>query len=103
MTLKLFAHQPMWDDETHFLFKETSHGGLFYAKPLEFQALPEGQIIDSVFKLSDGETQALFNQLWHLGFRPKDGTGSSGHVGSIERHLEDMRALAFSKLKVDKP
>jgi hypothetical protein len=45
--------------------------------------------------LSEEALQELFNQLWKEGFRPKDGTGNSGHLEAINRHLEDMRTLVF--------
>jgi len=46
-------------------------------------------------KLNKKTVQDLFNQMWSAGFRPKDGTGNSGHVEAMKYHLEDMRKLVF--------
>ncbi len=51
--------------------------------------------IQPSFTLEREEVQALFDQLWQQGYRPKDGTGNSGHVAAIQYHLEDMRKLVF--------
>jgi hypothetical protein len=49
--------------------------------------------------LSEDDMQAMFNQMWALGFRPLDGTGNSGHIAALEYHLEDMRKLVFKEKK----
>jgi hypothetical protein len=51
--------------------------------------------------LDHDSLQVLFNDLWRLGFRPKDGTGNSGHLEAINRHLNDMRAIVANKLGVE--
>ncbi len=45
--------------------------------------------------LSEDDMQAMFDQLWTLGFRPQDGTGNGGHIEALKYHLEDMRKLVF--------
>jgi hypothetical protein len=42
----------------------------------------------------------LIDALWTAGLRPTEGHGSTGQLAATERHLEDMRALAF---KLDMP
>jgi len=53
------------------------------------------QHIEPTFTLPEEAAQKLFNQLWNEGFRPKDGTGNSGHIAAMQAHLEDMRLLVF--------
>ena len=36
---------------------------------------------------------AVFNQRWGMGFRPADGTGDAGHLGSIKDHLVDIKGI----------
>lgn len=44
--------------------------------------------------------QALMDELWSIGLRPSEGTGSAGSLAATERHLADMRAIVGSKLQV---
>lgn len=55
------------------------------------------------FSLDDTAVQRLFDQLWHSGFRPTEARDPSGQIGAMQRHLEDMRQIAFAKLEVSKP
>lgn len=38
--------------------------------------------------------------LWHCGLRPSEGTGSAGSLAATEKHLKDMRAIAFDLLQM---
>lgn len=49
------------------------------------------------------EGQQLIDALWDCGLRPSEGSGSAGQLASTQRHLEDMRAIAFAKTEVAKP
>ena len=47
--------------------------------------------------------QKLMDQLWDSGVRPVASQQSHGQFAAASRHLEDMRAIAFSKLNLDRP
>lgn len=64
-------------------------------KQLVFEDVQGGDLIEPSFQLSHQQSQALFNSLWQIGFRPTDGTGNSGHVEALRNHLEDMRRIVF--------
>jgi hypothetical protein len=66
---------------------------------LELKERAYGEYIEPAFSFRPEEMQSLFNEMWALGFRPKDGTGNSGHLAAIEYHLEDMRRLVFKEKK----
>lgn len=70
-------------------------GSTSYAQPLVFTDARQGDIIKPAFSIGNDMAQHLFNQLWRAGFRPKDGTGNSGHIEAMKYHLEDMRKLVF--------
>lgn len=38
------------------------------------------------------------DQLWNCGLRPTEGSGSAGSLAATQRHLEDMRKIAFNTL-----
>lgn len=50
------------------------------------------------FIVSRAIAQTLMDDLWHCGLRPTEGTGSAGSLAATERHLADMRTIAFAKL-----
>ena len=44
------------------------------------------------------EAQVLMDDLWAAGLRPTEGAGSAGSLRATEKHLNDMRKIAFKKL-----
>jgi len=71
-----------------------------YVKNMLFANVPEGQMAPTAMSLSELETQALMDRLWRCGFRPTEGTGSAGSLRATEKHLEDMRTIAFDSLGI---
>lgn len=66
--------------------------------PVQFKVLtPEedGLEFQPVLTLMPEEAQALMDELWDCGLRPREGIGSAGSLAATERHLADMRALVF--------
>lgn len=45
--------------------------------------------------LTPKQAQALVNSLWDSGIRPEQAKGSSGQLEAVNKHLEDMRKIAF--------
>lgn len=70
---------------------------------VELKPVEKGGLIPAAVHLSDDMAQQLMNSLWECGIRPAGSVGSVGQLAATEKHLEDMRALAFSKLNVAKP
>jgi hypothetical protein len=52
------------------------------------------------FELNSAEAQTLMDDLWNCGVRPTEGAGTAGSMQATQRHLEDMRKLAFAKFEV---
>ena len=50
--------------------------------------------------LSPTEAQVLMDSLWDCGIRPSEGSGSAGALQATQKHLDDMRKIAFSKLEI---
>jgi hypothetical protein len=53
--------------------------------------------------LEPAVAKMLMDSLWAAGIRPSDGEGSVGQLGAVERHLADMREIAFAKINVHQP
>lgn len=62
-----------------------------------------GQIVDPCAYMSMENAQTFMNVMWGLGIRPTAAVGSTGQLQATEKHLQDMRAIAFSKLSVEAP
>jgi len=54
-------------------------------------------------RLHEAEAQVLMNSLWECGIRPTKEVTSTGQLGATEKHLADMRAIAFAKVNVERP
>ena len=102
--LRLVAHQHLWSDYVDFLLiRETSGKPRAVCGPLQFVEIPEGSPVNPTFSLEYQEAQELMDALWNVGLRPTHGKSSTGQLEAVERHLTDMRPIAFSKLAVAKP
>lgn len=46
-----------------------------------------------------GAAQRLMDDLWNCGLRPTEGRGSAGQLEAVQRHLDDMKKIAFDLLE----
>jgi hypothetical protein len=84
-----------WDGVSFYAFNREQGEAL--KAELNIVKHERGELIEPVLRLSRAEAQQLMNELWQIGFRPRDGAGSLAHVESQKAHLEDMRRLVFEK------
>lgn len=63
----------------------------------------DGERMEPTVCLRGEQAQQLMDALWDVGVRPAQGHGSSGQLAATLKHLEDMRAMAFSTLAVEAP
>ena len=59
-----------------------------------------GALFPPMMELSHDEAQMLMDELFAAGMRPSEDTGSTGQLAALQKHLEDMRAIAFTKIGV---
>jgi hypothetical protein len=72
---------------------------------LQWEELTEevrSRAVDS-FRLSRAGAQSLMDKLYSLGLRPKESAYFNPALRATQEHLEDMRAIAFTKIEVDQP
>lgn len=73
-------------------------------QPVKFELRDENcEQGQPAFTMDKALAQALADELWRIGFRPTQGKQSEGEAGARMKHLEDMRAIAFAKLDVQRP
>jgi hypothetical protein len=50
---------------------------------------------EPTFRLRNDECQALMDELWRIGVRPSEGSGSAGSLRQAEEHIASLQAIAF--------
>lgn len=96
-----------WDFDYAIYFRHvgTDSGGRFvaYAQPVTMLAVSsEAETFDNpkpMLRVTKDALQQLMDELWRVGIRPSEGTGSAGALAATERHLQDMRRLALDHLE----
>lgn len=98
--IEIFAQSAIWMfDDIEFLLR----CGNAIARPLVFEKQEQDvAMTESCFRLGRREAQKLMDQLWNCGIRPSDGTGNQGQLQATEKHLSDMKKIAFDQLGIDK-
>jgi hypothetical protein len=101
MTTQFFCERAVWSNgEIDFYAKSKSHDQIAPSvwEPITLRQLfpkDEGMRREPTFTLRPDDAQQLMDELWRVGLRPTEGTGSAGSLSATQRHLEDMRKLAF--------
>ena len=57
---------------------------------------------EPLMRITPENAQRLMDDLWQAGLRPF-GEGNAGQVTAMKTHLNDMRAIVFDRLKMDRP
>ena len=103
---RLHPERLMFDRAIGFhLVKFDDSGQRLIADGITYASFPRGAGagVRPAFELLDESGQELIDALWAIGLRPTQGRQSEGVTAAQGRHLEDMRAIAFGKLDVEKP
>lgn len=97
---RLWAQRQNWSNQIDFVLFERNGERIAHSTEILMFApekSDEGKQIFPTFSLMPDEAQELIDNLWQLGFRPSEGTGSAGQLAATQKHLEDMRKLVFEK------
>jgi hypothetical protein len=80
----------------HFAESAQPDGSRMVATAVTFERLEPGTIAPPApLQLSQDDAQRLMDELWQVGLRPSEGTGSAGAMAAVQAHLQDMRELVF--------
>lgn len=72
-----------------------------FVKELHFVEEEDEAVLSSVaMQLNATYAQKLMDDLWDCGVRPSEGSGSVGSLKATQVHLQDMRKIAFDRLKI---
>ncbi len=74
-------------------------GEHYFAQPVVMESKDDVGVSElPTFSLSYDDAQKLIDELWRCGLRPTEGTGSAGALAATQKHLDDMREIAFAYL-----
>ena len=95
---------PHWSRGIEFLVRAYSSAdpGHYYYPVVTWETGVSADIMppdEPVVVLEQDQAQALMDDLWNCGLRPTEGKGSAGALAATEKHLEDMRKIAFDFIK----
>jgi hypothetical protein len=74
-----------------------------YASHMIFKESEPGMRSEPLFSINVTKAQALMDSLWECGLRPTQGKGSAGAMAATQKHLGDMRKIAFYQLGMKEP
>lgn len=88
-----------WERQVAIRYGVLREGEWWVAQPIELKPLQPGLTAEPTLTLSGDAAQRLMDELWNIGIRPTEGTGSAGSLAATERHLADMRRIALEALE----
>ena len=98
--LKILAERSPWDGRIKLLVVDEWNGApKAVGLNVVMQVKAEGEVCDPTLTLEGSAGQSLMDELWRCGLRPTEGTGSAGALAATEKHLNDMRRVAFGLAK----
>lgn len=100
MTTRFNVQRQMWTGKIALRMMVEEFGKRSFAEPMILTTRPPGEIVEPFVSVETEEAQELMDELWNAGLRPSEGSGSAGSLAATERHLADMKTIAFHALKV---
>ncbi len=98
-------NRPIWSNDIEFnMAMRDNNGTTSVARNVTMEIQTEetiGRLNPPFMSLPTEAAQALMDELWSVGLRPSEGTGSAGSLAATERHLTDMKTIAWHALKID--
>ncbi len=89
------------------MFAKATNGDIILPEPIAFKAHKPDEGMAMVGQadmvLTPASAQQLMDELWYVGLRPSEGTGSAGSLAATQSHLKDMRAIVSKLVKVELP
>lgn len=103
--MRFLAKREPWGNRVSFAIFERKNDRLYVADPIVVRERDANEIIQPCFSIDsmdEPSLRGLMDELWSCGIRPTDYT-SNDKASAMSRHLEDMRAITFSRLQIERP
>jgi hypothetical protein len=92
---------PWWGGVEVAILGERLANGCIPCGEVIMRPVAQGGEIPRALVLRNEEAQALMDDLWNSGIRPTEGAGTAGAMRATERHIADLRAVAFKALGIE--
>lgn len=89
--MKIRMRKVDWEAGVRFYI----HEGQKYVSKMIFKNMNECEVIEDSGYMSNEDAQVLMDDLWNVGLRPTEGTGSAGAMAATQNHLKDLQRLVF--------
>lgn len=106
--LKFYARRssPWGDAVDLFAFARHDDSVRITAMPVTFFSEDNSKVgteAQPFMSVDRDSAQRLMDELWNVGLRPSEGSGSAGSLAATERHLADLRAIVQKTMDVKLP
>jgi hypothetical protein len=74
-----------------------------FAEPIRMRCYSPNDRIEPFFQVKDGNEgilQGMFDALWQMGIRPTDLGTINSTLAAKDKHLDDLRKIAFKSLNI---
>ena len=94
--LKFYLDRVRWGEYIEMHIRQDLDKKYAIGKPIVMEVKEEPFVSSPpALTFDSSHAQQLMDELWRIGFRPSEGTGSAGALAAVQYHLEDMRKLVF--------
>jgi len=99
--IEMMARRDDWHQGVSLFARQEQVGmGGTVATKVAFEPTVDWSVPEPFMKLSLHTAQQLIDELWGCGLRPSEGSGSAGSLRATEKHLADLKTIAFHSLKI---
>ncbi|HJV89731.1 MAG TPA: hypothetical protein VJ623_05445 [Holophagaceae bacterium] len=93
---------PIFGQIEAYAYTRAEDGRVHLGRLLEMTPLdPSVGTHEPTFHMDRSSAQELMDELWRIGMRPSEGTGSAGAMAATQAHLRDLQRLVFEKRGVE--
>jgi len=92
----------IWRDSVDIVLFEQRGEKTYIGKPVVMEQFDGVMETDPTIRIPLENAQLLIDELWRVGLRPTEGTGSAGALRAVEKHLHDMRCIVFKNNPMNK-
>lgn len=71
------------------------------AATIKWETIAPNAEMRPLLMINHTHAQVLMDDLWNAGIRPTDGAGTAGAMRAAERHIADLRQIAFKALGIE--
>lgn len=100
MNMKITADRHPWNMQVELRAALKGEDGYQVVQRISVAPIADGEVAEPFMRLDPSDAQQLLDELWRIGIRPSQEQGSTGQAAAMQKHLDDMRTIAFHTLKV---